>query len=29
LADLRKMPVEDVARLTSTNFERLFTGVQT
>jgi len=29
LADLRKMPVEDVARLTSTNFERLFAGVQT
>jgi TatD DNase family protein len=29
LADLRKMPVEDVARLTSANFERLFPAVQT
>jgi len=28
LADLRKIPVEDVARLTSANFERLFPAVQ-
>jgi TatD DNase family protein len=28
LAELRKIPVEDVARLTSANFERLFPAVQ-
>jgi len=29
LAELRKMPVEEIARITSANFERLFPGVKT